>query len=87
MAPQFFERVHGGGDRRLAEESDEQARLALDVEFACGAVRTPIAVMELRMGHVDPPRAGVRLRSVTAMTTRAAIGPRAVGLGGRPVAA
>ena len=84
IAPQLLERVDGRCDGRLTDTPDQQTRFTLHVEFPFRAAGTPIPVMQLRMGHVDAPRAGVRLGAVTAVARRT-IAPPLIGGGRRLV--
>jgi hypothetical protein len=73
VTAQFLQGVDRCGDRRLTHEPDEHARVPLAIHGA-RARRTPIPVVQLRVGDGDLPGAGVGRRSVPAMAARVAIG-------------
>ena len=65
MTAQFLQRVDRRGDGRLADEPDEHARVPLAIHLAGRARRTPIPVVQLRVGDRDVPGAGVHPRRLS----------------------
>ncbi len=76
IAPQLFQFINGGFDRRSSNQAHQHARFALDVDFAALTLRTAVSGFEGGMGNLDLGRSAIRFSAMSAVTRRFGFGPR-----------
>src|SRR5215475_2604125 len=66
--PQPLQLIHRCGQRRLARDPHQRLRLLLRINLAAGALRTTVAMRQLRMGDGDLLGAAVRGGAIAHVT-------------------